>query len=711
MGFVAFMITLAPLPSWRAIITSVFPRQQDSAQLAAPWMRDGDEQVGWLSRSAWSLALLAHWRIEQKGNGPVSIWIPDYFCDDSLSLLRKIDVRIHFYPVTKKLLPNFPLLREQAKIAPPDILLLVHYFGMPVSASETREFCKREGAWLVEDAAHVLLPSAGIGTEGDFVIYSPHKLLAMPDGALLMVRSKGPSKLCKDFVEILSSTQQWEDQIARLLPTASGGRRLLLWTVKRCLQKLGIGWGSTTGLFDRMTREPIFPPPAMSAFSKALLRQQLHLLPEVALARKRNQLLLDHLFMQSEFKGGVETTAWPEKVDAVPYHAGYCVADAGSWFVRLRSMAMPATTWPDLAAEVRRQPDRHAVALQLRESCFFLPLHQSVRERDLISLFPDTGKHEAGVQILPWQGDRQMWQDLMQQAEFSNLLQSWSYGQCKAHIGGWQVKRLLLLRQGRVVGFAQVLQRCLGKLLCLSRLNRGPIFLPDVGPGTRHAVLRAISNELGNWRLGRILSWAPECRVEGAQLSQLLRTSFRQFSIRGWSSSVLDLKLEEGQLRSGLAGSWRNMLNVAQRNALGVQQLDNDDQAFEVLLANCAQMMQARGILFPAALYRELRKEQATDSHPGLLLAVRHEDQLVAATYVVVHGNTATYLLGWSGELGRKLHAHHLLLWENLMRLKVRNIRYFDLGGIDEERESGIAAFKLGMGGKRYQLAGEGWCC
>ncbi len=236
-----------------------------------------------------------------------------------------------------------------------------------------------------------------------------------------------------------------------------------------------------------------------------------------------------------------------------------------------------------------------------------------------------------------------------------------------------------------------------------------PFFFQTRAPGLE-AALRAIRKKLGNWQRGRILSWAPECRVEGAQLFQLLRAGFRQLSIRGWSSSVLDLQLDEEQLRKGLAGSWRNMLNVANRNFLSVQQLDDDYQSFETLLGNCAQMMRARGFSFPVALYRDLYKEQASEAHPGLLLLVHHENQLAAATYVVIHGNTATYLLGWSGELGRKLHAHHLLLWENLKRLKMRNIQYFDLGGIDEETASGIAAFKLGMGGKRYQLVGEGWC-
>jgi lipid II:glycine glycyltransferase (peptidoglycan interpeptide bridge formation enzyme) len=105
-----------------------------------------------------------------------------------------------------------------------------------------------------------------------------------------------------------------------------------------------------------------------------------------------------------------------------------------------------------------------------------------------------------------------------------------------------------------------------------------------------------------------------------------------------------------------------------------------------------------------------LKNELISNSTPGLLLAIRQGSELVAATFVVIHGDTATYLLGWSGDIGRKISAHYLLLWENLIRLKKQNIHYFDLGGIDEEKTPSIAAFKLGIGGERYQLVGEGWC-
>jgi hypothetical protein len=706
------MITLAPLPSWKSVLTSLFARVHDVETLLAPWTRDRGERAGCLSRTAWSLVLLAHWRRRQKDDGPISVWVPDYFCDSSLSLLRQLNVRLHFYPVTDKLLPDFPRLREHAKLAPPDLLLLVHYFGMPAAAAEAREFCKLEGAWLIEDAAHVLLLTPDIGEEGDFVLYSPHKLLALPDGAILVARPNGACRLGKDFVQGLGPTQQWSEQAARLLPAACGPRRLWLWTVKRCLQKLGVSRGTALGQFDDSPGETFFPPPAMSAFAQSLLRQQASRLVDVALARKRNQLLLDHLLTHTDFNEHMETMARPSKGEAVPYQASYRSAGARTKFARLRALGLPATTWPDLPAEVRADPVKHVVAMQLRESCVFLPLHQSIRGRDLSRALAVYIRVETrvSVQIQDWQGDRQAWQDLMHQAGFSNLLQSWSYGLCKSRTGAWQVKRLLLLRQGRVIGFAQVLQRQFGRLACVSRLNRGPIFLPGADASTRAAALDEIGKQLGNWMRGRVLSWAPECRVEGEPLSQLMRTSFRQCSIPGWSSSVLDLRRDEGQLRSGLAGKWRNMLNVAHRHALQAEQLD-DDRIFESLLSNCAQMMQMRGVPFPLSLYRELRKDLSTEGTPGLLLALRNEEQLLAATFVVLHGNTATYLLGWSSDEGRKLHAHHMLLWENVLRLKACNIRYFDLGGIDQERTSGIAAFKLGLGGERYQLAGEGWCC
>ena len=84
-------------------------------------------------------------------------------------------------------------------------------------------------------------------------------------------------------------------------------------------------------------------------------------------------------------------------------------------------------------------------------------------------------------------------------------------------------------------------------------------------------------------------------------------------------------------------------------------------------------------------------------------------NKVVAGICVVPHGVAATYLMGWNGEQGRKLKANQLLLWEAVTHFKKAGYRWFDLGGIDEENTPGIANFKLGMNGERYELAGEAW--
>jgi hypothetical protein len=580
---------------------------------------------------------------------------------------------------------------------------------MPSPLVDARELCKAVGTWLVEDAAHVLMPTKNIGIEGDFVIYSPHKLIPLPDGALLIARPNGASKMGREYIDSLGLTHRWSEQATRLLPNASHSRGLIKWTLKRCLQKLGMGTKLKKSAFDDMPgRAPVFPPASMSSFAKALLYHHLHNIKKISQVRKRNRILMDQVIANNLFGIKAEPVSQNGNENPVPYNAGYLVPNARSLYAKLRRMGYPATTWPDLAPEIGEHPDKHSVAIRLRESCIFLPVHQSVGQRDYLGLLINAQFQE--VKLNEWNSDRNGWQRILQEIGFSNLLQSWIYGDCKVKGTKWQVRRYQMLHRGRVVGLVQTLQRRYANFVNVTRINRGPIFFRDVNSEICESGLNAIGKQFGDWRRRNILSWAPECRIEREGLLKLMHTNFRQFALRGWSSSVIDLQMDETQLRTRLSSGWRNILNAASRRNLKVYQLNNDCQVFEQLLSRCAEQLQSRGVRFPKELYRDLKNELISNSTPGLLLAIRQGSELVAATFVVIHGDTATYLLGWSGDIGRKISAHYLLLWENLIRLKKQNIHYFDLGGIDEEKTPSIAAFKLGIGGERYQLVGEGWC-
>ena len=103
-----------------------------------------------------------------------------------------------------------------------------------------------------------------------------------------------------------------------------------------------------------------------------------------------------------------------------------------------------------------------------------------------------------------------------------------------------------------------------------------------------------------------------------------------------------------------------------------------------------------------------LQKRLPQSSKPVVLRAL-HGGEVVAGVCLAHHGSAATYLLGWNGTFGRNIKANQYLLWQAISHLKASGTIGFDLGGINAEDTFGITAFKLGLGGERYELVGEYW--
>ena len=73
---------------------------------------------------------------------------------------------------------------------------------------------------------------------------------------------------------------------------------------------------------------------------------------------------------------------------------------------------------------------------------------------------------------------------------------------------------------------------------------------------------------------------------------------------------------------------------------------------------------------------------------------------------LVRHGAAATYEAGFASARGRELSATNLLVWQALLELKRRGVRWLDLGGLNTDRAPDIARFKLGLGAEVGTLAG-----
>jgi len=718
------MLSLAPLPTWRNLARAIFHRPPIDSILAAPWCRPADV-AGWMSRSAWSLALIALWRQRRAPESPVVVWLPDFFCNMSLAPLRSTGAKLVFYSLTDALAPDVAACRARIDVEPPDLFLLVHYFGQSIPAASTRQFCMRKGAWLIEDAAHVLRPTGGIGTCGDFVLYSAHKLLPVPIGAVLVVCAKGPARFAADEIAAFGAPITWPDQLHDLgqrmgCSTFRDRRREVVWLAKRILQKLGVGAAYRSGPpFQESPRLGSadsfdFEAPQLGGFARRLLGVLHTELETFARYRQRHQLLWDALLLGEERRDLIQiaAAARPACREWTPYLANYQAQSEVSeaTYTLWRQKGVPVMTWPDLPPEVKADRASRSYVWKLRHSHLYLPVHQSLNARGILKQWRSpkaTTGIEPDVKMIWNTATRLQWQSWEARAERSNLMQNWAYGEAKSVCSGWNVRRGVFHRGSEPIALVQILEKRITGILNLARINRGPLYLRTLRPGEHQALWRELSRFGGFWR-ANVLTVAPELTLSGSSLALLADLGFRQSSTRAWESAWVDLGLDLGELRARQDGKWRNALVFAEKSGLELE-IASDDSTFQWMLARYRELMLKNTFAGPPIKLLLALRDNLDDKSQLLILRAMSEGQPVSGICLVCHGTTATYLLGWNGEKGRFLKANQFLLWSAVVRLKQSGLRWFDLGGINEERTPGISAFKLGLNGERYELVGEYW--
>ena len=82
-------------------------------------------------------------QIKQKNNTINNIYLPAYFCGQSLRFLRKLNIKINFYKLTDELLPDYQLLKKLSLKNKVDLFILVHYFGRIKGQKEANEYVNK----------------------------------------------------------------------------------------------------------------------------------------------------------------------------------------------------------------------------------------------------------------------------------------------------------------------------------------------------------------------------------------------------------------------------------------------------------------------------------------------------------------------------------------------------------------------------------------
>ncbi len=302
--------------------------------------------------------------------------------------------------------------------------------------------------------------------------------------------------------------------------------------------------------------------------------------------------------------------------------------------------------------------------------------------------------------IVHWDGHDLAHWDAVHQSAAGALQQAWDYGS-SLKLLGVPVLRARVLNEGQQVAQAQFIVRKWGKLGAVALCTRGPIWSKHLTPEDESLVYKALKKTLPLKGI-RFMAVTPEVAEGQAHGLHPMRRI-----MSGMSTVMLDINLPMPEIRAQLEGRWRTSLVGAEASEMKVHRVGTNEGQYRWLLDNEKQQRvdkQLEGLPIPFFdMYVQSRKQPAKN-----ILTLRSDlgRDRIAAMMFLIHGEAATYQVGWTSDQGRELNAHHLILWRAIEELRERGIRVLDLGGVNTIRSAGVARFKMRTGGKILTLAG-----
>ncbi len=298
------------------------------------------------------------------------------------------------------------------------------------------------------------------------------------------------------------------------------------------------------------------------------------------------------------------------------------------------------------------------------------------------------------------------WEQAFARIPYSNILQSYSYAQAAVPVLKQKPRWGLIQINGQDAGIVQVFEAgMLWNLVHAVLVDRGPLWFEGFGGALHVKLFFDEMNRQLPLRFGRKRRLLPEIE-DGPTAQKLIAQTGLTRVGTGYETIWVDLQPSEDELRANLKSNWRNKLNKAEKADLVVE-LDESGALIDWAAGIYTADKTARdynGIspkLF--ASYARILAQK------GNLIIGRalYNGQPAAFAVSVEHGRSATYLIGWSSDVGREHAAHTLLLWQSALRLKNKGIKEFDLGGINDEGAQGVKTFKEGLGGRTVRYVGH----
>lgn len=313
------------------------------------------------------------------------------------------------------------------------------------------------------------------------------------------------------------------------------------------------------------------------------------------------------------------------------------------------------------------------------------------------------GGERDGISVR-WGGvDQRFWDKLFGAVPRSTLEQSSADGAAMDAVSFYSPMPAVFFRGDEPVAIALSLEWTLPGGVRIAKLTRGPLFLADLSPVETAAVLHLVKARYPIARLNFFL-WTPEL-PDGAESEALMRAAGLRRMVTGYSTVWLDLTRSVEDLRASLHVKWRNQLHAAEGEKLRVRSAFGG-APMDWLLKRHDAHRRRRRFRAPAGAFVAAIAEAGRDRKAVETFTAYAGSEPLAAILTIRHGRAATYYVGWTGPEGRAKHAHNLLLWQAVLRLKEQGVEWLDLGGVDGLHMPGVSRFKLGLGGELATLSG-----
>ena len=281
------------------------------------------------------------------------------------------------------------------------------------------------------------------------------------------------------------------------------------------------------------------------------------------------------------------------------------------------------------------------------------------------------------------------------------LQQDWAYGSTMVSVGA-RVLRARVEADGVPVAQAQFIVRKFAKYVSLALCTRGPLWLQALSAKDKAAAYKEMRQSLPLPGLRFMMVTPNETLEEQPGLPAVRRI------MSGYSTVMLDIDKPMETLRAQLDKRWRHRLGGAEKSELNVQRMGTNPGQYRWLLDAEMQQRVDRGLEgLPLVWFEHYAESRKQPSRNLLSLRADVGRERVAGMMFLIHGQAATYQVGWTSDAGRDLHAHNLMLWRAIEELRERGVRSLDLGGVNTQRSAGIARFKMATGGTVRQLAGS----